>query len=114
MSLSVTGNSSTSPLDLIQYDVWGPALLLSIDGHWYFVIFMDEFSKFRWLFPMKNKSEVYSIFIDFQSVVEHQFGKQIKSFQSDEDGEYQNLQNILNPMVFFTISPVPKPMNRMG
>ena len=53
---------SRGPLDLLYTDVWGPSPIRSIDGLSYYVIFVDHFTKYSWLFPMANKSNVFSIF----------------------------------------------------
>ena len=70
---------SKSPLDLIFTDVWGPASVASTTGARYYVSFLDNYSKFLWLFPIKLKSDVERIFLQFQSYVEKQFGNKIKA-----------------------------------
>ncbi|RHN41157.1 putative RNA-directed DNA polymerase [Medicago truncatula] len=47
--------SSNYPLEIVYSDVWGPAPFNSIDGFRYYVIFIDHFSKYVWLYPMKFK-----------------------------------------------------------
>ena len=69
-SLPPTNNRSTKPLDLIDSDVRGPASINSSTGDKYFIIFIDDFSLFTWLFPIKNKSDVPNIFLQFQALVE--------------------------------------------
>ena len=61
---------SKTPLDLIFTDVWGPASVASTTGARYYVSFLDNFSKYVWLFPMKFKSDVENLFLQFQSYVE--------------------------------------------
>ena len=39
------------PLQLVHSDVWGPTLINSINGHRYYVIFVDDFTRFTWFFP---------------------------------------------------------------
>lgn len=76
-------HKSTKPLELIHSDVWGPAPILSHFGFSYYLIFIDDFSKYTWLFPLKQKSDVLSIFAEFHIKVEKQFSEKILSFQSD-------------------------------
>lgn len=78
---------SNKPLHLIHSDVWSCSTL-SVQGHKYYVLFVDDYSRYSWIFPMKRKSEVLQIFIQFRIYVEKQFSCQIKQFQSDEGGEY--------------------------
>jgi hypothetical protein len=73
---------SAGPMDLIFSDVWGPAPT-SIGNHNYYVSFIDDYSKFTWLFFIRHKSEVFACFHKFQSLVERQFGRKILAVQSD-------------------------------
>jgi hypothetical protein len=88
-----TSNSvSLNPLDLIFTDVWGPASVLSTSDAKYYVSFLDDYSKFLWLFiPIKLKSDVENTFLTFQTYVEKQFDMKIKAIQSDWGGEYRRL-----------------------
>jgi len=71
--------------------VWGPAPLFSSDGYRYFVIFIDAHTKYIWYYPLVAKSYVYSIFRQFETLVERQFSLKIKSVQTDWGGEYHKL-----------------------
>jgi hypothetical protein len=44
-----------------------------------------------WLFPIQNKSDVKSVFISFQTMVERLFSRKIESVQSDWGGEHRSL-----------------------
>jgi histone deacetylase 1/2 len=46
LSLGPTGHKTSTPLELIFRDVWGPVPMLSSDGFRYFVIFVDAHTKF--------------------------------------------------------------------
>jgi len=78
----VNHNSST-PFQLIDSDVW-QSPTPSHTGFCYYVIFIDDFSHFTWVYPMKRKSEVFKIFRNFKTMIENQFAITIKIFQSDE------------------------------
>jgi histone deacetylase 1/2 len=65
---------SSSPFDLVFSDVWGPASN-SVGRNNYYVSFIDDYSKFVWIYLLRKKSEVFQIFRDFQSLVERQFDK---------------------------------------
>jgi hypothetical protein len=49
---------STAPLEQIFFDVWGPAPT-SVNKHSYYVSFIDDFSKFIWIYLIKKHSGVY-------------------------------------------------------
>lgn len=85
----------SQPLELICSDVWGPSPIVSVDGYRYYVLFYDHFSKYSWVYFLKQKSEVLSVFVQFKKLVEKYFGLSIKSFQSDWGGEFQKFQPYL-------------------
>lgn len=53
-----------------------------------YVIFIDDFSRFTWLYPIKLKNEVFHIFKKFKALMENVFSCKIQQFQSDNGGEY--------------------------
>jgi histone deacetylase 1/2 len=83
---------SASPLDLIFSDVWGPAPL-SVGKNNYYVSFIDDHTKFTWIYLLRHKYEVFARFRDFQNLVERQFGRKILAVQSDWGGEYQTINS---------------------
>ena len=78
---------SNSIFELIHSDVWGPSPA-SIGGSRYFVVFIDDYSRYSWIFPMKSRSEILPIYSNFTKMVENQFSKRIKTFRSDNALEY--------------------------
>ena len=80
------------PFELVHFDVWGPAPVTSVNGFRYYVIFVDHFTRFTWLYPLKYKSEVFSKFLLFKAFVETQFSTKIKTSRSDGGGEYTSTE----------------------
>lgn len=68
---------AVEPLDLVHSDVWDPAPISSVSGFKYYVHFLDDCSRFTWIYPLKYKSEVLQAFIQFKNLVENQFNKRI-------------------------------------
>ncbi|GKC16752.1 retrovirus-related pol polyprotein from transposon TNT 1-94 [Tanacetum coccineum] len=64
--------------------------VLSTDGYLYYAIFIDDFSRFTWFYPLKHKSEFFQVFTAFLSFVQTQFSCKVKAFQSDGDTEFLN------------------------
>lgn len=87
---SIYRHVSTSPLELIYTDVWGPAITY-VGGFKYYVSFIDDFSKFSWVYLLHTKSEVEDTFLKFQKHVELLLNHKIKGVQSDWGGEYHRL-----------------------
>jgi hypothetical protein len=82
---------SKKPLELIYSDVW-TSPIQSASGYKYQVIFVDDFSRFTWIYPLHNKSKVFEHFVKFKLLVENQFTSNIKQLQSDGGGENNSLQ----------------------
>ena len=59
-------------------------------GFKYYVCFVDDFSRYTWIYPLKRKYEVHARFQDFQALVENLFDCKIKIFQSDGGREFDN------------------------
>ena len=55
LPFSIYVHKSTKPLELIHSNVWGPTPILSHFGFSNYVLFIDEFSKYTWLFPLRKK-----------------------------------------------------------
>lgn len=86
--------TSYVPLELIYSDVW-TSLILSFDGYKYYVIFVDHFTKYIWLYPLKHKSDVFATFIAFKALAEHFFKAKITILYYDNKAEYIALRHFL-------------------
>ena len=80
--------TASSPFKLIHSDLWGPVLTSSINGFKYYVLFIDHFTKFTWIYLLNSKSEVFTKFVQFKAMGETQFSTKIKTFRFDGGGEY--------------------------
>jgi hypothetical protein len=81
---------ASTPLDLIHSDLMGPFLHPSINKVRFVLIFVDDFSRFTWIYFLMQKSEVFQHLKDFKALVETQSGKKIKVLRNDNGGEYLN------------------------
>lgn len=82
------GIRATGVLELIHTDVCGTINHMARSGFYYFITFIDDFSRYGYLYLMKHKSESFEKFKEFRNEVEKQLGKSIKVLQSDRGGEY--------------------------
>ncbi|PKU66194.1 Retrovirus-related Pol polyprotein from transposon TNT 1-94 [Dendrobium catenatum] len=85
-----SSSSTNFPLELVHSDVWGPSPVPSHLGYNYYVIFVDDFSRFVWLFPLQSKHEVTDIFINFTHFIERQTNRKLKIIRTDGGGEFVN------------------------
>jgi len=61
----LSASKSEKCFDLIHVDVWGLYSLSSIHGHKYFLTIIDDYSRYTWVFLLKQKSEVVKILENF-------------------------------------------------
>ncbi|GKD23889.1 retrotransposon protein, putative, ty1-copia subclass [Tanacetum coccineum] len=66
-------------LGLIHTDVCGPFKTVSREGASYFITFIDDFSRYGYVYLMKHKHEVFETFKAFQNEVENQLSYGIVS-----------------------------------
>ena len=78
---------STFPGELIHSDV-GSFEVPSREGYKYFVTFIDDYSKFLYVLPLKCKSEVFRCFKIFKVSFEKDGRHSIRALRSDNGGEY--------------------------
>ena len=52
------------------------------------MVFVDDFSRFSWVYFLEHKSEAFSKFIKFKHVVEKEFELKIKCLHTDNGGEF--------------------------
>ena len=62
----------------------------SLNNNRYFIFFIDDFTRMTWVYFMRHKSEVSSIFKRFKAMVENQSDEKIKILRSDRGTEYNS------------------------
>lgn len=83
---------ATSRLELVHTDLVGPMSEDSWGGAKYVLMFTDDYSRKTFGYLLKSKSETFSKFVEFKSLVENQTGLNIKRVRSDNGLEYCNSQ----------------------
>ena len=83
-------NRKLKPFQLIHCDVWGPAPKDDILGNKYFLICTDDFSRFSWLFLLKQKTEVTSTIKNLINTIENQFSERVKGLRTDNAKDFLN------------------------
>ena len=59
-----------------------------MNGYRYYISFVDDFTRYSWIFPLTAKSEALKTFKHFKLLVEKQFSLPVKTLQSDMGGEF--------------------------
>ena len=81
-------NVTSSPLDVIHSNVWGPTEHASMSGSRFYVTFVDDHTRKVWVYFMKSKGEVFEHFKWFKIMVEKETCLLIKCLRSNGGGEY--------------------------
>jgi transposase InsO family protein len=80
------------PLELLHMDLFGPIAYISIGGSKYYLVIMDDYSCFTWLFFLKEKSQTQETLKRFLRRAQNEFGLRIKKIISDNETEFKNSQ----------------------
>jgi transposase InsO family protein len=69
---------------------------LSINKARYVLTFIDDYSRYTWVYFLRQKSQVFENLKDFKALVETKTGKKIKILHTNDGGDYINkdVQNL--------------------
>ena len=81
---------SADILQIIHTDLCGPMNKHSIGGAKYMLTFIDDHSRYAFVYFLKSKDETFCKFREFLTMVERQTGKAVKILRSDNGTEYVN------------------------
>ncbi|KAL2237500.1 UNVERIFIED_CONTAM: Retrovirus-related Pol polyprotein from transposon TNT 1-94 [Sesamum indicum] len=79
---------STQLLEIIHTDIRGPFDVPSWSSEKYFITFIDDFSRYGYLYLLHDKSQSVDILEVFINEVERQLDRKVKIVKSDRGGEY--------------------------
>ena len=82
-----TAVRSSDLLEVIHTDISGP-YTATLCRNFYFITFIDDYSRYGYLYLIKEKAESLDKFKIFRTEVEKQLEKVIKVVRSDRGGEY--------------------------
>ncbi|KAK0571587.1 hypothetical protein LWI29_018521 [Acer saccharum] len=82
-SFLTKGARATECLGLIHNDLCGPMSIQARGGYECFITFIDDYSRFGYMYLMRHKSDAFDMFKAFKAEVENQFEKHIKILRSD-------------------------------
>ena len=82
------GHRAKEILDLVHTGLCGPISTSARGGYEYFITFIDDYSRYRYIYLMRHKSEAFDKFKEYKAEVENHRSKSTKSLRSDRGGEY--------------------------
>ena len=87
-----SSTKTREPLELVHSDVCGKMRVKSLGGAEYFLTFIDDHTRYIWMYPLKTKDQVFARFMDWKAMVEKSTGKKLKTLRTDNGGEYTSNQ----------------------
>lgn len=90
LSFDVNEQRASNPLDLIHCDFWDHSSATATEVYLYYVLFVDDYSRFRWLYPLRSKSNFYDVLSVYIKLVQNLFNRKIKLVQSDTGTKFVN------------------------
>ncbi|MBW0473992.1 hypothetical protein O181_013707 [Austropuccinia psidii MF-1] len=80
------------PLDCLHLDLVGPISPPSISGHCFLLTIVDQYTSFKIVKFLKNKSDAIKDFTIVKNLIENSQGQKIRKVVSDRGGEFVNLE----------------------
>ncbi|KAF0710221.1 hypothetical protein AaE_012624, partial [Aphanomyces astaci] len=99
---------ASSFLLLVHTDIWGPCPVPSIGGSFYFVVFIDDYSRFTWVYPLAFRKDLYDAYELFRlqaittfktdiNTLQYLPPTDIGNLQADNAKEFEKLGRIIGP-----------------
>ena len=81
---------ASKPLQLVHSDVHGLVKVSTHQGYCYWVTFINDFSRFKAVYLLKQKSETFAAFKQFKAWAENVTGHRLGCLHDDKGGEYMS------------------------
>ena len=81
------GYRAKESLELVHSDLCGPMTIRARENFGYFVIFIDDYSRYGYIYLMLHKSECFEKFKKYRTEMEKSLSKCIKTLQSNRGSE---------------------------
>ena len=89
---TIGGKRSVEPLGLVHSDVCGKISTESLSGAEYFLTFIDDTTRYVWVYVLKRKDQVFERFLEWKALVEKSTGRKLKALRTDNGGEYTSTE----------------------
>ncbi|CAI7778472.1 unnamed protein product [Closterium sp. NIES-54] len=87
---------TTAPLQTLHMDVWGPAPIGGMDQERYFLLVVDDYTRYTTVFPLRHKADVSGILIPWICATRRQLRERFSQdfpvlrLHSDRGGEFSS------------------------
>jgi hypothetical protein len=84
--------ATTRPLEMLHRDLFGPIAYINIGSNKYGLVIIDDYSRFTWVFFLKDKGETQEELKKFLRRAQNEFDEKVKKIRSGNDTEFKNTQ----------------------
>lgn len=82
---------SGNPLELVSVDLCGPITPETQSGNRYFMLLIDDCTRFIWVYMLKSNDQALECFKNFKAKVEKEVGRSIKTLRSNRGGKFTSI-----------------------
>ena len=83
---------ASEPLGLVHSDLCGKINTKSCGGAEYFLTFTDDKTTYVWVYPLKQKGDVFNQFLEWKAAAEKSSGRKLKTLRTDNGGEFTSTE----------------------
>ena len=88
----VTNYRAEKPLDLVHADLCGKIKPSTVGGKNYFLLIVDDHSRFMWVEFLTSKAEAFKCFKKIKALAETEQESRLRAFRSDRGGEFNSIE----------------------
>ncbi|KAK1409296.1 hypothetical protein QVD17_35822 [Tagetes erecta] len=81
---------ASKPLELIHADLCGPITPQTFGGNEYFLLIVDDLTRYMWVYLLKSKDEAFDQFRKYKVQVEQESKFRVKTLRTDRGGEFNS------------------------
>ena len=81
---------TSHPLEIVHTDLCVPTRTKILQGQYYFMLLIDDYTRMTWVAFLEEKSETFEKFKIFKGTAENESGMKIKCCRLDNGGEFSS------------------------
>ena len=87
-----TSGAKRSDSVLVHSDVCGKMSTQSLSGSEYFLTFIDDKTRYTWVYILKRKDRVFEQFLEWKALAEKSTGQELKVLRTNNGGEFTSTE----------------------
>jgi transposase InsO family protein len=85
-----TNFRASEVLELVHGDLCGPITPSTAGDNKYFLLMVDDFSRYMWIALLKSKDKAFQAFKEIKAAAEVETNSKLKAFRTDRGGEFKS------------------------